>query len=371
MKPLDKEKLCRSLEDELNGVALYRALADAEKNPNLAEVFRRIADSEQRHADHLAGMLRKSGVEPPEFGTSWRTRVLGWLANRFGVGLVLPTVFSLENADSTKYYSQAVPESMAADEASHARLIREISKVRGGVEGRVLARGEGRHRLSGGNTLRAAVLGANDGLVSNLSLIMGVAGASLSDSTILITGIAGLLAGACSMALGEWLSVQSARELYENQIAIEQFEIETAPEEEKEELALIYQAKGLDKQQAQELAEQVMSDPEKGLDTLVREELGIDPKNLGGSAWQAAITSFLLFAVGAIIPVAPYFFLDDRAAMIASLIFSLLGLFAFGAGASLFTARGVLFSGTRQAVFGLAAAIITFVVGKLIGVSIS
>src|SRR5262245_7325263 len=141
MKPIDPQMLLESFEDELNGVALYRALSEAEDNPKLAEVYRRLSETEQKHANHLAAMLRKQGIEPPRHRISFRTRILAWLAMTFGVRLVLPTVLSLENQDSNKYSEQPLPESMAADEASHARLIREISGVRGGLEGRAVARG--------------------------------------------------------------------------------------------------------------------------------------------------------------------------------------------------------------------------------------
>src|SRR5207253_120995 len=162
---------------------------------------------------------------------------------------------------------------LPADERSHGRVSRTIvATSRQGMRGEVVARLEGRHRAAGGNALRAAVLGVNDGLVSNLSLIMGVAGAALNQTTILLTGLAGLLAGAISMALGEWLSVQSSRELYQRQIAIEREELETVPEEEQEELALIYQAKGIPTQRARELAAGLIADPHTALDTLAREE---------------------------------------------------------------------------------------------------
>jgi len=185
---------------------------------------------------------------------------------------------------------------MRGDERSHARLLRELS-TQGGREGGALARLEGRHRTIGGNALRAAVLGANDGLVSNLSLVRGVAGASLSSRSILVTGIAGLLAGSGSMAMGEWISVRSARELFERQIGEEREELEEVPDEEREELALIYQAKGLTSQQAGRLAARLVADRETALDTLAREELGIDPGELGGSPLQATGASFLLFCV--------------------------------------------------------------------------
>ncbi len=235
----------------------------------------------------------------------------------------------------------------------------------------MLGRIEGRHRAVGGNALRAAVLGANDGLVSNLSLVMGVVGADFTPRTILATGFAGLLAGACSMAMGEWLSVNSSRELYENQIAMETSELAEVPEEEKEELVLIYQAKGLSEDEARRLADRLMADKSTALDTLVREELGIDPQELGGSAWAAAGTSFLLFSFGAILPLIPFFFLTGRPAVIGSLVLSGLAMAGIGAGTTLFTGRAVIFSALRQLAIGLAAAGITFGVGRLIGVSLA
>jgi vacuolar iron transporter family protein len=370
----ERERLLANLSNEQNGVALYKALAEAEKNPQLAEVYRRLAATEQRHVETFKSKLKDAGIKVPDFRPSWRTSTLVWLAKRFGVKAVLPTVMSIERAATVDYGKEtdAKTKGMIADEQSHARLIKYITQsAKGGLEGGALARMEGRHRAAGGNALRAAVLGANDGLVSNLSLVMGVAGAALSGSTILITGLAGLLAGATSMALGEWLSVQSSRESYEAQIAAEQEEIETSPKEEEEELALIYQAKGLDAEQAKILAEQIMSDKENALDTLAREELGIDPKELGGSAWIAAITSFFLFGIGAIIPVIPFFFLQGYEAIVTSLVFSVIGLFAIGAGTSLFTGRSVLFSGSRMVLFGLAAAAITYGIGRLIGINLS
>ncbi|HUY68529.1 MAG TPA: VIT1/CCC1 transporter family protein, partial [Alphaproteobacteria bacterium] len=203
------------------------------------------------------------------------------------------------------------------------------------------------------------------------SLIMGVAGASLNPHAILVTGLAGLLAGACSMALGEWLSVNSSRESYQRQIATEAEELEQVPDEEKEELALIYQAKGLPAEQAKALAERLISNKETALDTLAREELGINPEELGGSAWAASSSSFILFAVGALFPVAPLFFLSGLPAVIGSLASSGFALFLIGAGTTLFTGRGIFFSGMRQLLVGLAASAVTFGLGRLIGVSLS
>ena len=371
VSPPDTKQMLASLQDERDGVTLYSALAELEKSPQLAEVYRRLAAVEGRHAERWQAQLAAAGVALPPYKPSWRTSTLIWLARRFGVGFVLPSVTTREQADAGKYQGIAGAAGMSGDEISHARMLNQVTgSLPGGLEGSAIAQMEGRHKAGGGNALRAAVLGANDGLVSNMSLVMGVAGAALANNQILVTGLAGLLAGACSMALGEWLSVQSSRELYEKQIAIERAEIEADPQEEAAELALIYQSRGIAEAQARELATRIVSDRGSALETLAREELGIDPAELGGSAWEAAITSFLLFSIGAIIPVLPFFFLSGMTAVIVSLVLSTIGLFAIGAGITLFTGRGLLFSGGRQVLFGLAAAGITYAIGHLIGVSI-
>jgi VIT1/CCC1 family predicted Fe2+/Mn2+ transporter len=267
---------------------------------------------------------------------------------------------------------EAKGTALPREERSHKRLLQTIAGGKNvGMEGSLLARFEGRHRAVGGNALRAAVLGANDGLLSNLSLVMGVAGANLASQNILVTGLAGLLAGSISMALGEWISVQSSRELYQRQIKIEADELAQVPDEEEEELALIYQSKGLPENQAKALASRLMADTSSALDTLSREELGVDPDELGGSAIEAALTSFFLFALGAICPVAPFAFFQGTTAIIVSLIASAVGLFLIGAVITLMTGRGILYSGLRQILFGLIAAAVTFGIGRLLNVSVS
>ena len=369
----DKAQRYRSnLQGELDSAALYRALAESEETPQMQEVYRRLAAIEDKHAALWREQLAKVGESAGRYRASLRTRLLAWLARQFGAALVLPMVAAIEREDRGMYDNQpeARADSLPAVERSHSRVLQAASRpIRGGLSGSALAQLEGRHH-TGGNALRAAVLGANDGLVSNLSLVMGVAGAEFSGKTVLVTGLAGLLAGACSMAMGEWLSVTSARELYGQQIATEKAELEEIPEEEQEELELIYQAKGLPADKAKELAARIIANPETALDTLVREELGIDPDDLGGSPWTAAGTSFLLFAVGAIFPVAPFFFLSGTAVILTSLIVSACAMFAIGAGTTLFTGRGMLFSGARQIGIGLAAAAVTFGLGRLIGVSL-
>jgi vacuolar iron transporter family protein len=363
----------QSLQAETDGAALYRALAEVESSPEIAEVYRRLAATEERHADRWRSRLQEAGQAVLAPRPGFRTRFLAWLARRFGIDAVLPFIVQEEVKDSRAYshHPEAREAGIVADEQSHARIFRHLAAVApGGVDGASLARLEGRHRASGGNALRAAVLGANDGLVSNFSLVMGVAGANLEPKTILLTGMAGLLAGAISMALGEWLSVQSSRELYQRQLQIEQTELETAPEEEQEELALIYQAKGVAPEQARELAARLIGDQGTALDTLAREELGIDPADLGGSAWVAAGTSFLLFALGAIVPVLPYLGVGGSTAVVTSALLSAAALFILGAGTTLFTGRPPVSAGIRQVFFGLAAAAVTFGLGKLVGVGL-
>jgi VIT1/CCC1 family predicted Fe2+/Mn2+ transporter len=359
-----------SLNNELNGQALYEALSKIERNPKLAEIYRRFAQTEGRHAQKWIEKLDGLKITPSAFRPSWRTKILILLARRFGTNFVLPSVQALEEADRSGYEQQKSPESakLALDERSHSRLLRQITGSTEGVEGGILARFEGRHRSMGGNALRAAVLGANDGLVSNLSLVMGVAGAALAGTTIVLTGLAGLIAGGISMALGEWLSVNSSRELYQHQITIEKAELESMPEEEGEELALIYEAKGLDEGTAKRLSSQMLANKVNALDALAREELGIDPESLGGSAWQAAATSFLLFTTGAVVPVIPFIVLSGTNAVAISILASSIMLFAIGAVITVFTGRPVLSTGIRQIVFGLAAATITFGIGHLFSV---
>ncbi|OYY00873.1 MAG: rubrerythrin family protein [Sphingobacteriia bacterium 35-40-5] len=255
-------------------------------------------------------------------------------------------------------------------DTSHVTILKNILNNHQDISGSNLARFEKRHRSVGGNALRAAVLGGNDGLVSNFSLVMGIAGATSGQSEVLLTGLAGLMAGALSMALGEWISVKSSQELYENQIQLEMEELETNPEGEEKELALIYISKGIPESQARSMAKDIISDKDRAHEMLIQEELGINVEDLKGSAMEAAITSFLLFAIGAIIPVIPFFFLSGINAVLLSAGFSAMGLFLIGAAITLFTGKSIWFSGFRQVFFGLAAAAITYGIGTIIGVSL-
>lgn len=370
----DQRRYRRNLQDEIDSAHLYRAMAAHEGSSELRQVYLKLAEVEERHARFWEDLLEKSGAKRPAPRPSWRARTMAFLARRFGAEAVLPTVASLERMNEHVYDAQ--PETggtkMRSQERSHARLLRaiEASDTRG-MAGGALAQLEGRHRAIGGNALRAAVLGANDGLLSTLSLVMGVAGASLSSRAILIAGVAGLLAGAFSMALGEWVSVQSSRELYQRQIDVESDELATVPDEEQEELALIYESKGVPRGEAQEVAAHLIKDHASALDALAREEIGVDPKELGGSPWAAAATSFVLFATGALLPVLPFTFLAGRAAIVTSACVSAGGLFLIGAAITLLTGKSLWYSGGRQLLLGIGAAAVTFGLGHLLGISLA
>jgi VIT1/CCC1 family predicted Fe2+/Mn2+ transporter len=369
----DLERWLENRQDEVDGAFLYRAMADGERRPGVADVYRRLGAIEEKHAafweERLRGASHPVGPRRP----SGRARVLAWLARRLGAGLVLPTVASEEYTHRNDYLAH--PETrgtaMTDEERMHARVLEQVLTRSSGLEGSALARIEGRHRNVGGNALRAAVLGANDGLCSNLSLVMGMAGAAVSRHTVMLSGLAGLLAGAFSMALGEWVSVTSARELAEREVRIEKNEVEENPSEEREELQLIYEAKGMSQPDAEKLSHAVMKDERTALDTLSREELGIDPDELGGSPWTAALTSLFLFAAGAVVPVLPFVFDAGPRAVLWSLVAGGVALFLIGAAISIFTGRGFFRSGLRQLLLGFAAAGATFGLGRLIGVAVS
>ncbi len=395
--PIDVRTSLENLKLERDAIVLYDALATIERDPTRAAAFHRIAGNERRHADIWTTKLRDLGADVPAEGRPRaRIRFIILVARLFGTHAVADLVKALEGDEGSTYDAQASsPEvaSIAADEREHAeiwdrlsesppkgaRLVRLPGTERDGVAAAKRARSaaevgerEAWHRGGGrSGTLRAVIFGVSDGLVSNLSLVMGVAGAAADNPRfILLAGIAGLLAGAFSMAAGEYISMQSQRELFERQIALERAELEAMPEEEEAELAAAYRAKGFTDEEATRIAHRIFQDPKVALDHLVREELGLDPDELG-SPWGAAGGSFLAFALGAVIPVIPFVFGGGTLLTGISLGASLIGLFAVGAAVSLLTGRGLLFSGIRQLGIGLGAAIVTYVIGSIIGVGVA
>ena len=291
MPVIDLARSAENLKLERDAIALYDALSRIERDPIRAEAFRKIAGNERRHAEIWADKLRNLGAPlPPESGPRLRVRIIVLIARIFGTHAVRDLVQALEGDEEDIYTSQAGPEveSIAADEREHAEIWRRMSEGRPGpTVGQPSAVGapERWHRAGRSGTLRAVIFGVSDGLVSNLSLVMGVAGASSGQGHfVLLAGIAGLLAGAFSMAAGEYVSMQSQRELFERQIALEREELQAMPEEEEDELAGVYRAKGFSPAEAATIAARMFRDPEQALDTLVREELGLDPDELG-SPW--------------------------------------------------------------------------------------
>lgn len=360
----------KSIQTEVDASFLYKLLAEHEEDPQVAEVFRQMSDIEKGHAEIF---LKKNNLSSDQMPTpSGRAKMLARIGRVLGydyiLGVLLDTEKSLSNSMLIARKNSKTNSSLS--DTSHVTILKNILNANHKIAGHQLARFESRHRSVGGNALRAAVLGGNDGLVSNFSLVMGVAGAAVSQHEVLLTGMAGLLAGALSMAMGEWVSVKSSQELFENQMAIEMEELEHNPEGEERELALIYMTKGIPEEQAKIMARDVIGDKDHAHEILVKEELGINSEDLKGSAMEAAISSFILFGIGAIIPVAPFFFFQGTVAILVSAVASAMGLFLIGAAITLFTGKNVWFSGGRQMLFGLAAAAVTFGIGKLIGVSI-
>jgi VIT1/CCC1 family predicted Fe2+/Mn2+ transporter len=374
----DPKRFLKYLEAERNASLLYRSLAettDGERREALLE----LADVEDQHAAHWIGKLQQHGVEIPPAPTSLESGDQQLLARARSLGLVsvLDTLEANEGADAGMYDDEpeALP-TMPSDEREHAEVFRSL---KGDKPGKFPHRamtpkaGETWHKLDKSGSIRAAVFGVSDGLVSNTALVMGFAGASLAgaidNSVVLFAGLAGLLAGAFSMAAGEYVSMASQRDLFKREIDMERQELIEKPEEERLELELIYRAKGLTKEQAKEISTQIMSNPETALDTLAREELGLDPDELG-SAWKAAISSFIAFAIGASVVVIPYALLSGLPAFILAIALALVGMVVVGGTVGWLSGRGIVFSAARQTLWGVGAAAVTYVVGSLVGVNV-
>jgi VIT1/CCC1 family predicted Fe2+/Mn2+ transporter len=361
----------KSVQTEIDACYLYRKLAENESDEAIANVFRQMGDIEQSHAEAFA---RRENISTENLIVpSWRAKTMNLIGKVFGYDYVLGALMDTEKSLSNAIIKTKEKNKMelTGSETNHVKILWSILENDKNISGTQHAKFENRHRSVGGNAIRAAVLGGNDGLVSNFSLVMGIAGATGGGQAVLLAGIAGLLAGALSMALGEWISVKSSQELYENQMAIEMDELETNPEGEERELALIYMAKGIPEDQARKMSAEIMKDKTHAHAVLVKEELGINPEELQGSAIEAALYSFFLFTIGAVIPVSPFFFTTGFQAIVLSVAFSAVGLFLIGGAITLFTGKNLWYSGFRQVIFGLIAAAITFGIGEWIGVAVA
>ncbi len=345
---------------------MYRALAEVDKGTFKEEIFLELVEGELRHAARWAEKLGldPSSIEPAR--SAFRVSMYKTAAKIFGTDRVIPWLVRAEMKDIGIYAADPEARDFVADERSHARVLRQAAA---GDDPIKFLRGESWHRFSSGGSLRAAVLGINDGLVSNFGLVMGVAGGTNRPELVLLAGVAGLLAGSFSMAAGEYISMRSQRDIYEHQLLIEEMEIKEFPEEEEEELVLIYRAKGLSEDDSRTIAKQIMSSPSAALDTMAREELGLDPNQLG-SPWGAAFSSFAAFVVGAIVPILPYVIGAGDLAFRLSAFFSALALIVVGGALAGLTNRSVLWGALRMLLAGGAAAAVTFGIGRLIGVTI-
>lgn len=374
----DPRRFLRYLDAERNASLLYRALAESTDGEQ-REALLELADVEDKHAQHWVDKLTAYGVDIPPAPTVLNAddEQLVRRARSLGLVSVLDTLEQNEGADAGMYDDEpeALP-TMPSDEREHADVFRAL---KGGEPERFPHRerptkgGEPWHRTDKSGSVRAAVFGVSDGLVSNTALVMGFAGASLGgaieNSVVLFAGLAGLLAGAFSMAAGEYVSMASQRDLFKREIDLERQELLEKPEEERLELELIYRAKGLPREQARAVADQIMKDPEIALDTLAREELGLDPGELG-SAWKAAVSSFLSFAIGASVVVVPYALFSGMTAFVLAVVLALVSLIVVGGLVGYQSGRGVVFSAGRQVLWGVGAAAVTYLVGSLVGVNV-
>ncbi len=353
------------LEAELKAARLYTVLAEVEPDEERAQIFRDLVDAEMRHAAKWAEKLDMdpSTLEPAGHGVRSRLLMVG--ARALGTRRVLPVLLRIEADEIGIYIADPEATDLVAEERMHSRTLRDMTGP--GVRGQA-------SNLSGvvgrGGSIRAAVLGVNDGLVSNFSLVMGVAGGTGNADFILLAGVAGLLAGAFSMAAGEYVSRRSQRDIFENEMRKEEIELREWPEEEEEELRLIYRAKGLSEEEAARVAKRLMADPKVALDTMAREELGLDPSALG-SPWAASISSFVAFVAGALVPITPYVLGIDGGAVVISAVLSAGALAVVGGLMALLSGRSVAWGGIRMLLAGAAAAAVTFGVGRLIGVSVA
>lgn len=336
--------------EEKRSAYLYRVVAEAEAGTPRQALFNELARSADNQAAIWERLARDSGQAVPDrFVPDLRARVVAYLVRRLGPRPLRGVLAAIKVRGMSLYTGAASGHPMPSSVADVGARHRGVA--------------------TGGN-LRAAVFGVNDGLISNASLILGIAGATSDNALILLSGAAGLIAGAFSMAAGEYVSVRSQREMFEYQIGLEKEELEQYPEEEAEELALIYEARGLPREEAVRLANTLTADPEKALETLAREELGLNPEDLG-SPWGAALFSFSSFAVGAVIPLLPFLLASGTASLVVAIVLTAITLFAVGATLSLFTGRGAAYSGARMLAIGAAAGGVTYVIGKLLGVTLS
>lgn len=354
------------LKGELESAAMYEAMAKAEPDSERADVFRRLVQAEMRHASRWAAKL---GMAPAELKPklTFKTRLVTLLAKRLGTRTVLPWVLKGEFAEIKAYAKEPEATGLIVDERQHAQTVGSLTINGGAVD---VIHSEGRLRVANASNIRAAVLGFSDGLVAVFALITGVAGGTSDAHFILLAGVAGLLAGGFSMAAGEYLSVRAQCDVYEREVEIETAEIEESPEQEKEELVLLFQAKGFSLEEAQVASERILANPEIALNTMAREELGLDPAQMG-NPWAVALSSVAAFSLGALIPLSPYFFTSGNLALGLSVAGSAVAAPAVGSTLSSLSNKNVAWGGMRMLLICAASAGVTFTIGRLMGVAVA
>jgi VIT1/CCC1 family predicted Fe2+/Mn2+ transporter len=350
--------------DERDAAYLYRALAAVEASVERRQLFEKLAAVEDRHVARWEGLFRDAGRPLPPYSTSFRTRALARLARAFGAPLVLPLLLAEEGREVQSYLGMArhaahrpthqAAVEIASDSAIHAR---ELSEVMG-------REGEPWHSAGAGGMLRSVVYGFNDGLTANFGLVAGVVGANVAPAIVIISGVAGAIADALSMGSSGYLAAKSEAEVQAHQIEMERQEMKLMPDLEEEELALIYEAKGLPADRARETAQAMMRDPAQALNAMVREELNIHPAEL--APLKDGVITGAATAVGAFIPILPFLLMDHARAVWVSLAVSMLAHFAIGAARSLFTGRGIWASGRDMFIVGFGVAAVGYVIGEFI-----
>jgi VIT1/CCC1 family predicted Fe2+/Mn2+ transporter len=350
--------------DERDAAFLYRALSEIERNPERRQLFEKLAVVEDRHAERWEQLFEASGRPLPSYATARRTRLLAWAARRFGTGLVLPMMLAEEGREVQAYLGLArkattrtahkTAVDIAAESAVHAR---ELSEMLG-------REGEPWHVGGSGGYLRSVVYGFNDGLTANFGLVAGVLGANVEPHIVIISGLAGAIADALSMGSSGYLAAKSEAEVQAHQIEMERHEMKLMPDLEEDELAVIYEAKGLTAERARETAHAMMQDPSQALDAMVREELNIHPAEL--APLKDGVVTGAATAVGALIPIAPFLVMPHATAMWVSLAISMLAHFAIGAARSMFTGRSVWASGRDMFLVGFGVAAVGYIIGELV-----
>ena len=362
--PVADETWDEHYRDERDAAFLYRELAKVESEAERRGLFERLAAVEDRHTQRWEELFAAAERPLPPYQTAFRTRALAWMARRLGTGSVLPLMLAEEGREVQSYLgmargttnrvAQEAAIEIAADSAVHAR---ELSEVLG-------REGEPWHTGGAGGVLRSVVYGFNDGLTANFGLVAGIVGADVAPHIVIISGVAGALADALSMGSSGYLAAKSEAEVHTHQIQMERDEIRLMPDLEEEELALIYETKGLSPDRARETAKAVMRDPVQALNTKVREELNIHPAEL--APLKDGLITGSATAVGAFIPILPFLVMEHGNAVWVSLAISMLAHFAIGAARSLFTGRGIWASGRDMFLVGFGVAAVGYVIGEWI-----